>query len=303
MKTTKLFAIMLALLMSISLLTIPAFADDPEDPGDPAEDISVDFKVACGTTDVTGALGSDLEGLKLSLTLEKLVGLDAVKAKFDVVAYGIDGKWKAGTPSDKIIAGLFNKGGKLELTDNFDSKAKSPAKATKEKKEITLTEGGENDDDAIIGTTDKDKDGNLPPDTDGKKWKAGDKYVIEVDVPAANVITFAKVEKRPKAEKLVVNYAIGAAPSGKDDLSTWILTKKAATTVTNEELENIQICVLPNGQTPIRTQGTRAPCKKPGKRYSDLLDSLKIPPINTKSTNKFQLPLCLSWQFHQANQL
>lgn len=70
------------------------------------------------------------EVVTLDVTNEKLIIKE--DSSFEIAGYSLDGgeKWKKGAPTDKVIASLMKKGGKLVLTDKLDSKGKVPFAGT-----------------------------------------------------------------------------------------------------------------------------------------------------------------------------
>ncbi len=208
MKTKKLLSLVLAFVFVASLAAIPAFAEGETEevvafnPGIVFEE-AVDYTLIptvdrIGDTTVTTAFDAVTAALaegsiKLDLGAEKLFVPESVA----IAAYSVDGgqKWKTaslGSNTGADISKLLNKENTIWLTTSYDKKAKGPTKGTA----------------AVAQTADKE---------------------AVAAVEGAVVLKFAKIAARPKAEKLVVNYALFKDATGVTP-GEWALTKKDATT-------------------------------------------------------------------------
>jgi hypothetical protein len=149
------------------------------------------------TTLVAPPVPANAANVKLNLATEKLES-GAGTAAFEIAGYSIGGKWKAGAPDDAVIKKFFDKGGVLAVTDKMAAKAKDGAsKGTK----------------GVVGVP-----------------AAGTTPAVEEVLGEAPgyVITFTKVEARPKALKLDVNYIKYAKDDG-SSYGNWTISEKKKT--------------------------------------------------------------------------
>ncbi|MCL2030356.1 MAG: hypothetical protein FWG93_02305, partial [Oscillospiraceae bacterium] len=201
--------------------------------GDDGEGDSVDWDATSGRLPATGkfqtATLAEVEQVALTtdkwptlnLKTEKLVPVSGA-GNFSIAGFAINGKWKAGSPTDKDIAKLFNSGGTLAVTNKMSDKPKDgPHKGTAGKAEV------------------------LESGTVGEPG-----YVAPVAAVAGSVsgyvITYAKIEKRPKALKLNINYALAADYTGETN-GAWTLTEKGKATA-YEKLSLVQISAPADGK-------------------------------------------------------
>ncbi len=197
-------------------MAVPGFAADLALPSGTAGLVPVEIPFT-GSSAGTAVpqTGSAVDGAAIGSALDALAdfGLDIANEKLwvperesivegfaSISAFSIDGgtKWKAGTPSDKDIKKLFDKGGVLALTNDYDTKAKAPNKGVSFKAAVMEDDG----------TTVK---------TEAVEY-----------VPSAVLIKFDKIDPRATAPKLAVNYTIYKDDTGKTN-GAWTVVEKGKT--------------------------------------------------------------------------
>jgi len=106
------------------------------------------------------------------------IDLKNFNASDSTIGYAINDRWVAGKPTDAAIASLFNRGGVLKITDRMADNNRGPA----------------------VGTRVYDGDAG---------WKQ--------DVIPGIVVVFERIEPRPSAPRVTVNYGVYA--TGKDGVN------------------------------------------------------------------------------------
>ncbi|GHV12910.1 hypothetical protein FACS1894219_06750 [Clostridia bacterium] len=210
----------------------------------------------------------DTKGLYLDLVTETLINVHVSINGAEAVAiegFNIGGKWKAGEPSDKDIAGLLKKGGKIILTDHFDAATKLPTVG------VTAV--------AASGTTEA-----------VEKVEGGSLWTLA-----------ATVQPAAKAPKYIVDYKLYEDKTGATT-GKWTLKEKGKTTaLTADQFSKLMVAVSDDGKTPtdltVETTGTGTAAVDAGENlwgYFPTLPNtdpaLNVLPIDgTKATSKTYL--------------
>ncbi|GHU37647.1 hypothetical protein FACS1894105_10160 [Clostridia bacterium] len=180
-----------------------------------------------------------------------------------VEAFAIDGKWKAGEPSDKDIEKLLKKGGKITLTNKYDAKGKKPQVGAAEKAAV-YNNDGEGPNTGAVNTDPGDNVNaatNVPTQTEDPTGESNQNNKKNPTVKTESVDAIpggstwnltVKTQNSGKAPKFVVNYAISA-----DDTNTtagkWVLTKAKGAKVglTADELGVLAVGYAGSGKDPV----------------------------------------------------
>ncbi|MDR0325461.1 MAG: hypothetical protein LBI19_05125 [Oscillospiraceae bacterium] len=277
----RFLSLLTALVMVAAFLAMPAYATDPDPLA--VEELGTDngLDAADGLTALTivsaaiqGTVAGGADAATVKSAVENFIFLDMLAEDFvmleknpaddsdinyktlgfeSVAAWKVgSGNWSEKTLDAKALKGLFNKGGALSITNSYDKKNKRPTAGVAEVKilanaVITKAAYDKLEVDGKEGKFDaaKNADGDAAGTDPVTHYKAKADVITTEAVPAAIILTFAKLEERPKPTKLSVAYDIIPDDTGAT-LGKWVLVTKDKPTT--PVFDNLIITIADDGK-------------------------------------------------------